>query len=537
MASEVDVSHEWVSAMQALEQALAQGALQQALDADRRLRAMSPVAIQRAAQVAHVSRLRIELSQLQGWARWGGGVSREELQKAAIALPTQALKLVDLAKKIGTLRQQWKALDATAGPASRESWHSFDAACTAAYAPVAEHHRVLSQAREQNSVLAHQQIAALEKAADELMAQDTASTKDAIDWKSIAQCCQRAQQEWQHIGPTERRDKQTLHRQFNTALQRLLQPLGVVQQAEQALRLQMIASANQLHAQPSGTLEALRTLQQQWQERARAVPLERRDEQALWLKFRAACDAVFAQRKEAAATDDLQRQANLHTREALCTTLEEAGMQPNGAQTALLRDTASAWSACGAVPRAAHEALESRYRRALATIEKNNQAMQRTQADTRRQLSRQKLQLCQRLDAALLDASAWPADLIEQLASAWQKLAVTSIKLDTVLTHRFEQGLLAHSDDNRNYVQQLRLNQSLVQSELLRLEIVLSLDSPLELARERLKMQVEVLQSALRMGQQSASESDQLASLCALPVVVDGETLVRFDRVVTRLLA
>lgn len=537
VASEADPSHEWLSAMQALEQALAQGALQQALDADRRLRAISPVVAHGAAQVAHLSRLRIELSQLQGWARWGGGVSRDELQKAAIALPTQSFKLVELAKKIGNLRQQWKALDATAGPASKEAWHSFDAACTAAYAPVAEHHQVLSQARQQNSVLAQQQIAALEKTADALIGHDATSTNDAIDWKSIAQCCQRAQQEWLHIGPTERRDKQTLDRQFNTALQRLLRPLGVVQQAEQALRLQMIASASQLQAQQPGTLDALRTLQQQWQERARAVPLERRDEQTLWLKFRAACDAVFAQRKEAAAADDLQRKTNLRTREALCMKLEEAGVQPNGALAALLRDTAAAWSACGAVPRAAQEALESRYRRALAAIEKHTEAIQRTQADTRRQITRQKLQLCQRLDAALLNASAWPVDLVEQLASAWQKLTAASTKLDTALTHRFEQALLAHSRDERSYVQQLMLNQSIVQHELLRLEIVLSLESPVELARDRLKMQVEVLQSALRMGQQTASESDQLSALCALPVVIDGETLARFDRVVARHLA
>ena len=541
---QLDQSQTFATALQALDSALAQGSLQHAQNADRLLRANSTV-VPTTAQTAHLSRLRAQLSQLQSWARWGGNISREELQKAALALPEQALTVVELAKKIGNLRRHWKALDATSGPAPKELWQSFDAACTAAYAPVAEHHRGLDEARRTNSEAAQRQIAAIEQAADLLAAQQQP------DWKAIAQHCQRAQQEWQRIGPTERRDKQALDRRFQTALQRLLQPLGEVQRAEQALREQLIEAASELSVGASGTLEAIRTLQQQWQLRANAVPLNRRIEQALWLRFRAACDAVFAQRKESAAAEDQQRQANLNQREALCLALERSGGQPTSAMaaiatiatmTTILRDSAAAWNACGPVSRALQEPIEKRYRHAVSNIKTQIDALQRGQADAYQKGARQKIQLCVQLESALINSLVTSDDQVDRLVIEWEKMAgaasltIPSTQLDMALAKRFEQGLQAHRCSDHSYTEKLLANQSLLHGELLRLEIVLALDSPPQLARERLRLQVEVLQAALRDGQAAANAASSLAGLCALPAAVDTETAARLEKVVARLL-
>lgn len=518
----------FITALQALDEALTQGSLQHAQDADRQLRAIAAV-VPTSAQAARLSRLRAQLGQLQSWARWGGNVSREELHKAALALPEQALTVVELAKKIGNLRQQWKALDATSGPASKEVWQQFDAACTAAYAPVAEHHRLLDETRRTNSEAAQRQITAVEQAADQLVAQEQP------DWKAIAQYCQRAQQEWQRIGPTERRDKQALDRRFQIALQRLLQPLGQVQKAEQTLREQLIESAVTLNARASGTLESIRTLQQQWQARANAVPLDRRTEQALWLRFRAACDKVFAQRKESAAAEDQQRQKNLHAREVLCLALEQTGVQPISTLTAQLRDSAAAWTACGPVPHAAQETIEKRYRQAVGVIKTQIDALQRGVADAQKEAVRLKLQLCRRLESALANSPPISDDLVVQLSGEWEKLASTATRHDAPLTNRFEQGLQAHRISDHSYTQKLIANQVTVQHELLRLEIMLSLDSPAQLSRERLKLQVDVLQAALRAGQVADDKASELAALCALPAAIDAETAARLERIVERL--
>ena len=146
---------EFTAALQALQQALAQGALQPASQADKRLREADLAGLPlSAAQSAQLAQSRAELARLQGWARWGGNVSREELHKAAAALPTQNCSLTDLAKKIGSLRAQWKSLDRSAGAAPHELWQSFDAACTTAYAPVAAHFQSMAEQRQKNTALA-----------------------------------------------------------------------------------------------------------------------------------------------------------------------------------------------------------------------------------------------------------------------------------------------------------------------------------------------------------------------------------------------
>lgn len=520
---------------QALEHALEEGQLQQAQDADRQLRALAHASPENAAQKARLAGLRIRLSQLQGWARWGGNVSREELQKAAAALPAQHLNVIELAKKIGNLRAQWKTMDGSAGPAPQELWHAFDSACTAAYAPVAAHHQVLAEARQKNSLAAEQQIVSLEQSAQQL------ENDTHPNWKAIAQTCQRTQQEWQRLGPTERRDKRSLDQRFQTALQRLLQPLAQIQTTERQQREQLISTVSQLRADEHGALTTLRALQTQWQERAKAVLLDRRDEQALWLRFKAACDAVFAQRKEQASADDRQRQENLQVREALCAALEDIGTQSLEALKALLSEDATAWRAAGAVPRAAQESIENRHRQALDKIKKTIDAAQRLQIQAQQQTVFARLQVCQRLDTLLATDADPSSDQIDEVCAAWQALQPsTTMKvtaLDTILAHRYDHALQAHRTGNAAYRQRINANTEALHGELMRLEIDLSLASPPEHARERLKLQVDVLQSALRDGPRTDDNAARLAKLCGLPAIVDAANAARIEQIVLRLLA
>ena len=521
---------DFIEALQALERALAQGTLQLALDADRRLRTMTTATTLSTEHREQLSALRIRLTQLQSWARWGGNVSREELLKAAIALPEQKLSVVELAKKIGNLRQQWKALDVSAGAAPKELWFGFDAACTTAYAPVAEQHRLQSEARQRNSEKANAHIAALELAADQL------ETNAKPDWKSIAQLCQRAKQEWQRIGPTERRDKVALNSRFQVALKRLLHPLAQVQEAEQRSREALIDAASQVRAQDHGAVDQLRALQQQWQERAVRVPLDRREEQVLWQRFRAACDAVFAQRKEHAAADEQQRQTNLQARETICLALERSGAESISTLKNLLRESAASWSAAGRVPRGAQDALEHRYRHAIENIKAIIANHERTFADEQRQTILTKLELCQQLEEVISDRSEAAFDRIKKITENWQGLASRITKLDTAITKRFERALQAQRDDDSSYCDSLKTNQLILQSELMRLEILRSIESPPELAAERLKMQVMVLQTSLRDGRPADTDASELSKLATLPAFVDATNAARFKRVFHSLL-
>ena len=529
-----------VDALRAMETALEHGLLQAASDADKRIRSLDLTAQRpEPALTAQLSRLRAELGRLQGWARWGGNISREELQKAAEALPSQHLAVAELAKKIGSLRERWKTLDVSAGPAPKELWSGFDAACTSAYAPVAEHFEKLAAERQKNAALATELIADIHRCADAL------AGDSAPDWKVLAQFCQRSVQIFQRLGSTDRREKKRLDSEFNTALQRLREPLAQVRDAEIRQREQLIAEALALSPTDRSALDTLKALQERWQERARSLALERNDEQALWVQFRAACDAVFAKRKEVAVVADAERREHLQVKEALCATLEAAAAQSTEAAhptnatqigpdpAILLRQTAETWGRTGPVPRAAEAALDARYRQAVTLLTQQVDSARLAQRGTALQQLRSKLTLCQRLESAL--AAGEIVQPVDQTEVAWQALGADSTTAERALRRRFERVVAAQRDGDASYTQVLESNRGVLLNDLLRLEIVLSLDSPTALARERLQLQVEVLQAALKSGAQERTDQARLDALCALPALLDSATAQRLERIVARL--
>ncbi|MDP5008782.1 MAG: hypothetical protein NWQ13_07320, partial [Glaciimonas sp.] len=83
IAQKVDTSalqQQFSIALSGLETSLEEGALQMAMDHDKALRLLDFKAFRiAAADQSRLTQARSELGRLQGWARWGGNVSREEL--------------------------------------------------------------------------------------------------------------------------------------------------------------------------------------------------------------------------------------------------------------------------------------------------------------------------------------------------------------------------------------------------------------------------------------------------------------------------
>ena len=512
-------------ALGAMEAALEEGLLQAAAEQDRILRAMDFKAVRPADEaLARLARLRAELARLQGWARWGGNVSREELLKTAQDLETLEMPVAERATKVGSLRERWKSLDATAGPANRDAWLRFDAACTAAYAPVAEHFRLLAEERRQNldnaakltaDVITHAGSLALDGDPKE------------IDWKAIAASVNRAIQSWQRLGPIDRRERKAAEAAFSAALDLLRKPLAAEQQREMARREALIAEVEALDAGAPRVTDALRAVQERWQEQARALPLSRGDEQALWQRFRQACDALFAERRESAKTLDAERQQHLERRQALCTTLESAIDAPVSTLGQLLRDSVAAWREIGPVPRAAQQQIDARYDAATDALRQRVDQAREAVSAAQAELLQQKFALCREAEQALVDGALDDAER-ERLQAAWQALALLGGGNERTMAARFD-AAIAGSDAGR---EALRKNRDMVMEEILQMEIRLGVESPPELSQQRLKQQIQVLQSSLRSGQRPAEPQQMLMQLCAQPALLDDAAAARVERLI-----
>ena len=77
-------------------------------------------------------------------------------------------------------------------------------------------------------------------------------------------------------------------------------------------------------------------------------------------------------------------------------------------------------------------------------------------------------------------------------------------------------------------------NRGRLLNDLLRLEIAAGIDSGPEFARERLRLQVEVLQSSLKSGQKPGAQAAELRALLALPTLLDVRTETRIEHLLLR---
>ncbi len=526
-ARQKGADQQFLDKLDAMEAALQQGSLASAAELDKALKESRDKGMRLTpAQSDRLAHVRAELKRLSDWARWGGNVSREELIKSVEALPTQNLSMGELAKKVGSMRERWKALDSLSGAAPRSLWERFDAACSAAYAPAAEHFRHLAEERRANAARGQALVA-------EATAELARLESGEADWKHVAGTVQRLRTAWSHLGAIDRKEKKRLDQEFTAALNTLQGPLEQQRQGEMCVREQLIEEALALDPHDRHAVEALRELQQRWQQHARALPLERKAEQALWQRFRAACDALFARRKESAHAADAERRAHEAAKDALCERLEAAAPDATPATAGqLLRDAAAEWHAIGPVPRAHEARIEKRYQAAVAQVQHHADVARRAAGLAQAAAVRDRLRLVQALEHALVEPGA------DTARSDWEGRWEASIPLDgpygPVLAKRFGAALDAFDEGREDYARQLRDNREQLLHELLRLEIAAGVDSGAEFARERLKLQVEVLQSSLKSGQKPATLGAELRALLALPALTDERSAARLEHLLLR---
>lgn len=516
-----------IAAIEGMVEALEQGSIQNARKFDKDLRAVDArTKGLTAEQKDHLMQARSELAYLQGWAKWGGDVSRDELINTVVELPSLSLAPNELAKKVAAMRERWRAMEASSGAANKDLWERFDAACKTAYEPAALFFKEQDELRKANLLNAENMLIEMRSGVSNLL-------QAAPDWKAISLFCMQAQQNWKKLGHVDRKHRARLDKDFEASLQLLRQPLEQRREEEILLRESMIAEVAALDPQQRSATDQLRALQERWQLQAASVPLRRKDEQALWEKFRAACDQLFALRKQASGEADAQRKENLAIKRGLCASLEEAVNASNINLQQLLQQTATTWKNTASVPRADEAATEQRYQTAVLAVKQHIQTQIDRQRDENKTRYLRKVAVCQSLEL-LLANELQSEELTRQenvLINDWQQIAELPSKLNGALQKRFDSARLAIQNNDQNYRILLQKNVADFDAALLQIEITSGIDSPPELSRERLQMQVGVLQTSLKRGTEANSNSELLHRLLTMPVVLDPAKLQRLEKV------
>jgi hypothetical protein len=518
--AEIDVN----AVLHSLEQALESGSLQQALDFDKTLR-QADVPI-RGDSAPRLLALRNELNRLLDWAKWGGNVSREELIKVADGLTQGELSPADIAKQVGGLRSRWKELDRTSGVAAQSLWQRFDEACGRAYNIADDFFKQQAQLRFENLQLAQTLLVDIDHAINAMPGQ-------SFDWNAQLALINKVKLEWRKIGVIDRKIKARLETEFEQKLATLNEPLQVARAAAIQSRRQLISSVTALNALERDAIDKVKQAQQSWQHAALGSLIGRKDDQDLWRQFRAACDAVFSQRKANAGQQKQQRQQAIVAKEEFCDRLETLINKSSAEIASVLRSAKQTWRDLSAQ----HRGMDARFDAAIQALE--IKVAESLAFERRADLVnlRAKIKLCQQIESASQRGQASGDEQSAARTNLWQKewdnlarpnSVLIPSALNKLLSQRFNDAV-----HNRSRLDTKTLAENLVQFEerLLRVELLRNMPSPVELSQRRLQLQIRDLQFSLKNRDMSENYLSNFVVLCTLPVTLDAGLESRFQSI------
>jgi hypothetical protein len=400
----------------------------------------------RAAQAAVAPKVH-ELREMDEWKRFANAAVQEELIARTEALRAKygfdtadGVKPEDIekaARELHEIQERWKQAAEAPRTQAQALWHRYRQAADPIQVKARE---FFAQRVEERKTNLERKLAIIERA--EAVAHST-------DWIKTADELKTLQAEWQAIGPVPRQDTRATWKRFREACDAFftrrnadLAQRKEVWSGNQAKKEALCARAEELAASTMWDRAAaeIRRLQAEWKT---VGPVRRNKSEALWQRFRAACDTFFDRYKR---RDEIDLEAKQADREALVAELETlvpversdggeihapevAGDIAPPAPMALenmallerVRSLRTRWNQSTPVVRQGADPLSARFMSALERLLTTYpDAFRGTELDV--EANRQKMvKLCDRVEAFLTDVAAAPSTpqgLAERLREA-----------------------------------------------------------------------------------------------------------------------
>lgn len=273
--------------------------------------------------------------------------------------------VVDAFKELQKLHEQWKEF----GPVAKEFRESIWERFKAATAVINRKYQGYFEGQKEKQV---ENLAAKQALCERVEAlaakEDIASS---LEWNNLSKEIEDIQKEWKTIGFATKKENQRIYDRFRAACDKFFERKrlyysGFKDSMNENLekKLALIEKAEELKASTDWkkTTEAFIDLQKQWKEIG-AVP--RKKSEQLWKRFRAACDAFFAERDKNAKPEN-DYYGNLRLKKAL---IEEINAFEPTEDEQVMHDAAQAyserWQAIGFVPFKEKENIAKAFRDAM----------------------------------------------------------------------------------------------------------------------------------------------------------------------------
>lgn len=284
-------------------------------------------------------------------------------RKVALCEQAEALVLepsvVEAFRKLQKLHDEWRETGPVANEFKESLWERFKAASSRINKQHQEHFEALKAEQLKNLELKNELCAA----AEELAARPMTARKE---WNRASDRLLEIQKTWKTIGFAPKKDNTRIYERFREACNRFFELkrayyAGMKGEMEQNLQLknELCEQAEALSQSEEWkrTTDELIALQARWKE---IGPVARRHSDAVWKRFRAACDSFFARKSAHFATVDDAYAQNLEKKRALLDEMAAADVAEGGYE--MIREFQRRWGEIGFVPIKQKDAIQKRYK-------------------------------------------------------------------------------------------------------------------------------------------------------------------------------
>jgi hypothetical protein len=306
-----------------------------------------------------------ELRDADEWQRWANLQVQESLCKEMEALKAEE-NLDTASRKMRELQGRWKQVALAPRAQGEAMWRRFKTAQDEVFARTSQH--LVAQNAERGANLVKKQA----------LCERAASMADSTDWVKSAAEIQQLQAEWKTIGPVSRGHEKAIWERFRAACDRFFTrrqedlkhrkeewAANLAKKEELCQKAEALADSTEWDAAGG----QLKHLQAEWKT---IGPVRKSKSEAVWQRFRGACDRFFDRYKH---RDQVELQQKAAARDTIIRELEvllpRNGDGPGDAPPnlyATIQDARAKWQQAPEVPRQLQQDLAARYHQAVGRL-------------------------------------------------------------------------------------------------------------------------------------------------------------------------
>ena len=289
--------------------------------------------------------------------------AKEQLCEAAEALAAQE-DVVEAFKELQKLHEQWKEYGPVAKEYRESVWERFKAATSVINKNYQAHFESI---KEQQNANLEKKTSLCEKV-EEIAEREV---KDSNEWNAFSKEIEEIQKEWRTIGFASKKENQKVYDRFRAACDKFYGRKrefyteykdNINANLEKKIALCEQAEALMTSTEWKKATDQFIALQKQWKEIG-AVPRKKAD--ALWKRFRAACDQFFAERDKNAKPEN-DYYGNLKAKQRLLAEINAYELKGNEEDLQAMNDFQKRWQEIGFVPFKEKDNVAKAYKEAMA---------------------------------------------------------------------------------------------------------------------------------------------------------------------------